>query len=124
MSKVGLIGALVAGAVALGGCATEDYVNKHVAVVQDLVTEHGAHLQHLDRTTQEALDRATAAGKLAEGKFDYAMVMSDDSAHFPINGSDLSQDETAKLTDFANRLKTDNKNVYLEIQGYSDSTGD
>jgi outer membrane protein OmpA-like peptidoglycan-associated protein len=123
MSKVTMIGVLVVGALALGGCATEDYVNKHVAVVQDQVTTHDAHLQHLDQTTQDALQRAEAAGKLAEGKFDYSMVMSDDSAHFPINGSDLSNDETAKLTDFATRLKSDNKNVYLEIQGYTDSTG-
>jgi len=107
----------------LGGCATEDYVNKHVAVVQDQVHEHDAHLAQLDQNTQAALDRATAAGKLAEGKFDYSLVMSDDSAHFPVSGSELSPDETARLTDFATKLKGDNKNVYLEIQGYTDSTG-
>jgi outer membrane protein OmpA-like peptidoglycan-associated protein len=130
MSKLMIVAALLAGGMALGGCATEDYVNKHVAVVQDQVTtlqgqasNHEAHLARLDQGTAEALQRANAAGKLAEGKFVFSMVMSDDSAHFPVNGSDLSNDETAKLTDFANRLKTDNKNVFLEIQGYTDATG-
>jgi peptidoglycan-associated lipoprotein len=112
------------------GCATQDYVDKHVATVQGQVTDlqghsrdQDSHLTQLDQTTQDALTRAQAAGKLAEGKFVYAMVMSDDSAHFPVSGSTLSADETARLTDFVNRLKSDNKNVYLEIQGYTDATG-
>jgi outer membrane protein OmpA-like peptidoglycan-associated protein len=94
-----------------------------VATVQTEVNSQGAQLAQLDQTSRDALNRAEAAGKLAEGKFLYSMVMSDDSAHFPINGATLSADETARLTDFVNRLKSDNKNVYLEIQGYTDATG-
>jgi outer membrane protein OmpA-like peptidoglycan-associated protein len=130
MSNLRIIGAVLLGGLWLGGCATQDYVDKHVATVQGQVTglqgqvqSHDAHLAQLDQTTREALDRAQSAGKLAEGKFDYSLVMSDDSAHFPVNGASLSGDETAKLTDFAGRLKSDNKNVYLEIQGYTDATG-
>jgi outer membrane protein OmpA-like peptidoglycan-associated protein len=33
------------------------------------------------------------------------------------------QDAEDKLKDFAERLKSENKNVYLEIQGHTDSTG-
>ncbi|HEV7960344.1 MAG TPA: hypothetical protein VGP01_04895, partial [Rhizomicrobium sp.] len=68
--------ALAATALSLGGCATEDYVDKHVAAVdaktqatQGQVDEHQAHLVKLDQTTQDAMNRAEAAGKLAEGKF-------------------------------------------------------
>lgn len=118
------------GGFSLTACATQDYVDKHVAVVQTQVTDVQAHakdqdaqLGQLDQTSRDALARAEAAGKLAEGKFVFSMVMSDDSAHFPVNGSKLSADETARLTDFVNRLKSDNKNVYLEIQGYTNSTG-
>jgi outer membrane protein OmpA-like peptidoglycan-associated protein len=130
MSNLKLAGAVLLGGLWLGGCATEDYVNKHVAAVQGQVgglqgqqQSQDAHLAQLDQTTRDALERAEAAGKLAEGKFVYSMVMSDDSAHFPVNRAELSTDETAKLTDFATRLKSENKNVYLEIQGYTDSTG-
>jgi peptidoglycan-associated lipoprotein len=130
MWKTTAVGLVMLAGLAVTGCATEDYVNKHVATVQTQVTDiaghqhdQDTHLGQLDQTTQDALTRADAAGKLAEGKFVYSMVMSDDSAHFPINGSTLSTDETARLTDFVNRLKSDNKNVYLEIQGYTDSTG-
>ena len=121
---------LILAGLATAGCATEKYVNQHVGVVQDQVTalqgqaqDTSAKVQQLDTTTQQALARAEAAGKLAEGKFVYSMVMTDDSAHFPVSGAQLSSDETARLDDFASKLKTDNRNVYLEIQGYTDSTG-
>jgi peptidoglycan-associated lipoprotein len=130
MWKTTAVGLVMLAGLAVTGCATEDYVNQHVATVQGQVTDlaghqkdQDTHLGQLDQTTQDALSRADAAGKLAEGKFVYSMVMSDDSAHFPINGATLSADETARLTDFVNRLKSDNKNVYLEIQGYTDATG-
>jgi outer membrane protein OmpA-like peptidoglycan-associated protein len=112
------------------GCATEDYVNKHVAVVQDQVTalqgqaqDTNARVQQIDQTSRDALQRAEAAGKLAQGKFVYSTVMSDDSAHFPVAGSQLSSEEMTRLDDFASKLKTDNRNVYLEIQGFTDTSG-
>jgi outer membrane protein OmpA-like peptidoglycan-associated protein len=69
------------------------------------------------------MDRATAAGKLAEGKFLYSMVLSDDSVKFKSGKAVLSPEGEARLNDLASKLKADNKNVYLEIQGHTDSTG-
>ena len=122
--------AMAAGAIALSGCATKDYVNEHVAAVdakvqatQSQVDQHQAHLVQLDQTTKDALDRATAAGKLAEGKFLYSMVLSDDSVKFPVDSSKLSPEAQQRLTDFAEKLKTDNRNVYVEIQGHTDARG-
>jgi len=122
--------AIAATAFSLGGCATKDYVNEHVAAVdarvsatQSRVDEHQTHLTQLDQTTKEALDRATAAGKLAEGKFLYSMVLSDDSVKFPVDSAKLSPEAQERLTAFADKLKTDNRNVYLEIQGHTDARG-
>ena len=115
--------ALAVGALSLGGCATKGFVQRLVGVEDTKVQAHETHLTHLDKATQDALDRATAAGKLAEGKFLYSMVLSDDSVKFPVNGSDLSPEAQTRLTDFSTKLKGDNKNVYLEIQGHTDSTG-
>ncbi len=126
-----------AAALVLAGCATQDYVNKHVGAVHDQVTglqgqvsglqgqvqTQGQQLSQLDQTTRDALARAEAAGKLAEGKFLYSMVLSDDSVKFPVNGSQLSQEAQTRLMDLVTKLKSDNKNVYLEIQGHTDSTG-
>jgi outer membrane protein OmpA-like peptidoglycan-associated protein len=134
-------GALLLGAFGLAGCATKRYVGdevskssaateKHISQVesqveqtQTTVREQGVKITELDKTTKEALERAQAAGKLAEGKFVYSLVLSDDAVKFPVDGHDLSPEAMASLDDFAGRLKAENKNVYLEIQGHTDSTG-
>ncbi|MGH6828286.1 MAG: OmpA family protein [Rhizomicrobium sp.] len=122
--------ALAAGALSLGGCATQGYVDRHVAAVdakaqstQNQVDQQQTHLAALDQTTQDALTRAQAAGKLAQGKFLYAMVLSDDSVKFKVDGSRLSAEAQQRLMDFVEKLKNDNRNVYLEIQGHTDSAG-
>jgi outer membrane protein OmpA-like peptidoglycan-associated protein len=125
-----LAGAALLGVISLGGCATEDYVNKHVAVVQDQVTQtqtqqtqQGQHIDQLDQNTKDALARAEEAHKLAQGKFLYAMVLSDDSVKFPLDSSRLSDEAETRLADFVTKLTSDNQNVYVEIQGHTDTTG-
>lgn len=117
-------------ALALGGCASKDYVNQSVAVLdskveatQTQVNQHETRISQLDQTTQEALKRATAAGKLAEGKFLYAMVLSDDSIKFPLDSAKLSAEAEQRLSVFVDKLKSENRNVYVEIQGHTDASG-
>jgi hypothetical protein len=64
--------ALAVGALALGGCASEKYVNEHVSVVdakaqatqgqvsdqQAALQAHDTRLGELDKTARDALDRA------------------------------------------------------------------
>jgi len=135
MAKLTITGLKISGlalatGLALGGCATHSYVDKHVAVVEGQVTNVQGHQQaqdqqisQVDQTAQDALQRAEAANKLAEGKFLYSMVLSDDSVKFPTDGRQLSPEAQTRLADFVQKLKSDNKNVYLEIQGHTDSTG-
>ncbi len=51
------------------------------------------------------------------------MVLSDDSVKFPVNHAELSPEAQARLMEFIQKLKSDNKNVYLEIQGHTDASG-
>lgn len=122
--------ALAVGALTLGGCATKQFVNEQVGAVdsrlattQGQVSQQEVRLGELDKTSREALDRATAAGKLAEGKFLYSMVLSDDSVKFPVESADLSEEAQTRLMAFAQKLTSENRNVYLEIQGHTDATG-
>jgi peptidoglycan-associated lipoprotein len=133
--------ALASCALGLGGCATKEYVNmtvemhraeldSHIAQVesrvqstQTQVDRHQEQIGQLDRSTKEALDRAIAAGKLAEGKFLYSVALSDDSVKFPLDSSRLSPEAQQRLMTLVDRLKSDNRNVYVEIQGHTDSTG-
>jgi outer membrane protein OmpA-like peptidoglycan-associated protein len=87
------------------------------------IAEHDQMLARLDKTSRDAYERAEAAGKLAEGKFLYNVTIQDDGYKFKVNKYALSDDEKAKLMDFAGKLKSDNRNVYIEIQGHTDSTG-
>ena len=115
--------AAILGATGLSGCATKGFVRDQVGAVNTRVDQHDTHLANLDQSTKEALDRAEAAGKLAEGKFLFSTVLSDDSMKFGFNKAALSPEAEARLNDFVQKLKTDNRNVYVEVQGHTDSVG-
>lgn len=81
-------------------------------------TEHAA----LSRAAQEALDRAMAAGKLAEGRLLAETVLSE-AVGFSLEQSMLGEQARAALRTFADRLKADNQGVFVEIQGHTDNSG-
>jgi peptidoglycan-associated lipoprotein len=129
-SKAMITGAALLAAVSLGGCATKKFVRSEVAVVgakTDVVSgrvdQAETRIVAVEGTAKDALDRATAAGKLAEGKFLYSEVLSDDSMKFGVAKAALSPETQARLDAFAEKLKTDNRNVYVEVQGHTDATG-
>jgi outer membrane protein OmpA-like peptidoglycan-associated protein len=108
--------AVILAAFAVSGCATKGFVRDKVAVVEE-------HTTRVEGTAGEALQRANDAHKLAEGKFLYQVVLSDDSVKFPTDEHALSPEAQQRLAELVQRLKGENRNVYLEIQGYTDSTG-
>jgi outer membrane protein OmpA-like peptidoglycan-associated protein len=118
---------LVAGAalmaLALGGCATKGFVREQTALVGQRVDAVSGHVDQVEGTAKDALQRATAAGKLAEGKFLYQEVLSDDSMKFPVDKATLSPEAMQRLDAFIDKLKTENRNVYVEVQGHTDATG-
>jgi outer membrane protein OmpA-like peptidoglycan-associated protein len=114
--KLGPSGVVLAAAISVAGCATKDYVQQQVTPVE-------AEAQQAQGTAEDALRRANAAHKLAEGKFLYEVVLSDDSVKFPVNQYELSPEARARLEELAERLKTENRDVYLEIQGFTDGRG-
>jgi peptidoglycan-associated lipoprotein len=135
-------------ALSVSGCATKGYVQEQVAnstkaadakigEVQKQVeanqmdvaslkkssADQGAQLAQLSDTARDALNRADAAGKLANHQFLYEVVLTDDSTHFAFNHAGLSEQAKKALDQFADKLKQDNKNVYIEVQGFTDDVG-
>ena len=100
-----------------------DAVESQVEANQTRLAEQQAQLDSLSGTTREAMERAIAAGKLAEGKFLYETVLSDDRVRFGFDSSELSDEARVMLDDLAADLRTRNENVYIEIQGHTDATG-
>ena len=122
-SKLVIAGALIVGVAGLGGCATKKYVREQAAVVGGRVAGVENPLSSGEGTAKDALDRAPAARKQAEGKFLFTEVLSDDSMKFPVDEATLSPEAQARLDAFVEKLKTENKNVYVEVQGHTDATG-
>ncbi len=134
--------------VVTSGCATKSYVRTEVgdaetrssdriASVESLVEQNqemltaqegeidrlSAETAELSKTAQDALERAVAAGKLAEGKFLYETILSDDSVRFDFDRAELSGDAQTALDAFSSELMVRNEGVYIEIQGHTDATG-
>lgn len=140
--------AMAVAALASAGCATKEYVHEYVGgqvapvnkrvdgvdagvnavnrradSIEAGLKDQASRIDGVSRTAQEALDRAKAAGKLAEGKLMYEVVMSDDTLKFGLEDADLSEAAKTQLNAFADKLKAENRNVYIEIQGHTDATG-
>ena len=142
-----LVVLLVVG-LSLTGCATKTYVQEQVQASEQRTdtkitevntsvennqaeisklhqkdTELEASIAKLSDTAKDALMRAEEAGKLAKGKFLYEVTLSDDDVKFGFNKFDLSDEAEAALDAFAAKIKGENKNVYVEIQGHTDNIG-
>ena len=126
------------------GCATKKHVktevtriDKEIATIEtsveasetrlkehdSTISQHGEQLNQLSKESQEALNRAQSAEKLAKGKLLYQVTLTDDKVHFKFNKADLPDTGREILDNLINQLKADNRNVYIEIQGYTDSVG-
>ena len=137
MRAITLCLTLVLALVGSAGCATKKYVRGetqavHTRVddvegqVEEAQTRIGRNEQAIgeaSRTAQDALQRATEAGKLAEGKLLYETVLTDEKVKFGFDVAELSPEAKAALDEFANGLVSAGKGVYIEIQGHTDGIG-
>ncbi|MEA2603305.1 MAG: peptidoglycan-associated lipoprotein [Acidobacteriota bacterium] len=136
--------ALATALVGTTGCATKKYVKQETGAVNTRVDEvqgqveqsqtrlnahegklnqHDQQIGDISKTAQEALDRAQQAGKLAQGKFLYETVLTDEKVKFGFDTADLSPEAQAAIDEFAAKIKEQNQNVYIEIQGHTDNVG-
>jgi len=139
---------MLAAGLTVTGCATKTYVQEQVqssqkmteakvGEVQGQVEQNQAEIgklqakdadlqgqiNKLSDTARDALTRAEEAGKLAKGKFLYEVTLSDNDVQFGFNKYDVSDEAKAALDAFANKVKSENKNVFIEIQGHTDNIG-
>jgi outer membrane protein OmpA-like peptidoglycan-associated protein len=119
---------LAATALLSTGCATKTYVDEQIgdldARMDARMDAQDERITQLTATSAQALQRAEDAGVLAQGKFLYTVVFSDDGVTFDSEQFTLSDPAKSRLALLADDLKADNQNVYLEVQGHTDATGD
>lgn len=107
-----------------GLAATDAELRAGLTAQGERLGRNEAELARLSKSAQDALARAVAAGRLAEGKLMYEVVMKEDVLRFATDSAVLDARARAALDAFAARLKAENRNVFIEIQGHTDSRGD
>jgi outer membrane protein OmpA-like peptidoglycan-associated protein len=96
---------------------------KEITALHQTDAEMQKQLDKLSATAKEALDRATKAGKLAEGTFIAEIILTDEDVRFGFDNYKLSDEAKAALDGFATKVIKKNVGAYLEIQGYTDNIG-
>jgi outer membrane protein OmpA-like peptidoglycan-associated protein len=140
--------AIVVAGVAASGCATKKYVSKEVGEVnkkvdgvsaqveqtQERVRRNEVRLDEVNQqaqsgigeakgSAQQALVKATEAEKAAKGKLIYTVTLSNDKVTFPLNRSAVGDDAKSLVDEAIAQLKAENRGVFFEIEGHTDSTG-
>lgn len=139
---------VVVAAVAVSGCATKKYVSKEVGEVnqkvdnlstevektQERVKRNEVRIDEVNQqsqagiteakgSAQQAMVKATEAEKAAKGKLIYTVTLSNDKVTFPLNRAEVSDDAKKVIDEAIGQLAQENKGVYFEIEGHTDSTG-
>ncbi len=103
--------------------ARMDRIEQGVALNSKEIKKLKRHMAILLASVQDAINRAEKAGSLAQGKFLFETTISDDSVFFAFDNNELSDESRKALDVFAEAVKAENKDTYIEIQGHTDSTG-
>jgi len=103
--------------------ATSKRLDDAIVTLNNRLAKNEADIAQISKTAQDALERATAAGKLAAGKMAYEVVLSEDRVKFGTNKTALSKQAMEALDEFAAKVKAENRGVYIEVQGHTDSIG-
>jgi outer membrane protein OmpA-like peptidoglycan-associated protein len=69
-------------------------------------------------------DARTAALETESRKLIFETVLSEDQGQFKLGKAELPDDAKAAIDQMVSQLKADTKNVWVEIEGHTDSTGD
>ena len=71
-----------------------------------------------------ALTKAQEAERAAKGKLLYTVTLSNDKVTFPLNRATISDEAKKMVDDAIGPIVAENKGVFFEIEGYTDSSGE
>ncbi len=140
------IGFFVVIAIALApGCATKKYVRQETATIDEKVVGIESAIEENQKRLREHDERLTTLGSLitqqrdeiksvdgkieevkkaAQGKLLFKEILKNDQAKFKFDSFELGPEVKAALDTFVQKLVEENRGIYLEIQGHTDSTGE
>jgi len=99
--------------------ASQKRISEHdekLSTIGSLITQHDDQFKQVDGKIEEVKT-------LIRGNLVMTATVKNDEAKFAFDSAALSDQAKGILDAFVQRLITENKGVYIEIQGHTDSTG-
>lgn len=110
--------------------SVETAVETNQRRVTDLEKDTSAKIRSLEgetdeaqRVGQQALTKAGAAEKAAQGKLLWTVTLSDDEVKFDFGKAKLNTQGAQALDKLISDVKARGKSLYMEIEGHTDSVG-
>jgi outer membrane protein OmpA-like peptidoglycan-associated protein len=140
---------VTAGLFLVPGCATKKFVRQEDAAIdqkvggveaaieenQKRIKEHDERLETLGSLITQQQDQIKGVDgkieavseevrKATQGKLIFKETIRNDQAKFKFDSFEVGQEAKAALDVFVQKLVEENRGIYLEIQGHTDSTGE
>jgi outer membrane protein OmpA-like peptidoglycan-associated protein len=143
---------LIAGLILGVGCATKKFVQTEVSTVDkkvegvettveanqkrlkehderlatlgSLIAQHDAQLKQQESQFKNVEGKIEEVKKYARGTLIYKEVLKNNEATFAFDSFELGPEAKTALEKFVQMLITQDRGVYLEIQGHTDNTGE
>jgi len=95
--------------------------DERLSTLGTLITQNQSEMSQQKSELDGKIDEVK---RFAQGKLILQEVMRNDEAKFEFNKAELPDEAKAMLDQFVQTLIEQNKGLYLEIQGHTDSTGE
>lgn len=88
------------------------------------IKDHEGRIIALSDQTAQALNKIENVEKIAMGKLLYQVTLDNDDVKFKSGKAELEDSGMAAIDELVDRLIRENRNVFIEIQGHTDSAGE
>lgn len=94
-----------------------------IATSEQVIRDHNGRIVEVSEETKAALARIEEVEESSMGKLLYQVVLNNDAVKFDFDNAELQPEGQAALKALVDRLVIENRNVFIEIQGHTDSMG-
>ncbi|MCJ7582820.1 MAG: OmpA family protein [Candidatus Aminicenantes bacterium] len=94
--------------------------DERLSTLGSLITENETKLEE---QKTELDDKINEVRRYAQGRLIFQEILKSDETTFQFDSSELSEEAQMTLDEFVDMLVAQDKGVYLEIQGHTDSSG-
>lgn len=102
---------------------TQQRTQKNEKRIEEVNRNAEAGVSDAKNSALFALKRADDAERVAKGKLIYVVSLSNDKVKFPFNRASISEEAKKLIDDTVGPIAAENRGVFFEIEGHTDSSG-